>query len=210
MRLVIRDIVKNTGDEVILAGAGYSFEQGKVYGISGNENVIDTFLGCVSFETEFDKGSMVLDCCGKNCMSPAMVAQFTEEPAFPEFLTVREFLKYYIEINKKNIDEVKSMEEYLELVELNHVRSNRSIKDFTWEERVKLQFLCFIILTPPVLVIKKIKKINNVDFLKNIKNYLNKIKQNSIVIMGTDDKGVASFLCDEQLTIEKGYIQGGI
>lgn len=210
MRLVIRNIVKNRGGEALLLGVSYSFCHGKAYGIGGNKKEREAFLDCIAFEGGYDSGLMELDCGGKNCLAPVMVGQFLEEPAFPEFLTVREFLKYYIDINRRNIAELRTIDDYLTLVELDHVRENRTIKDFTTEERLRLQFLCFLISAPPVIIIKSLKNINNVDLLKDVKTYIDMLKKNNIVLLESASKAVSEFLCDEQLTIESGCIQGGV
>ncbi len=210
MRLIIRDIVKKKGEDILLAGAGYTFWPGKTYGIIGeNDKAKMAFLDSIAFETAYDSGYIVLDCAGKNCMKPEMVGQLLEEPAFPEFLTVREFVKYFVEVNKKSIDKHLPVEEYLTMVELNELPTNRIIKELTFEERMRLQFLCFIISTPPVIIINGIKNIKNVDFLKDIKVYIDKIKENSIVIMALKNQALSVYLCDETLSVEDGYIQGG-
>lgn len=210
MRLIVRDIVKKTGEDIILAGAGYTFWPGKTYGIIGeNDKAKTAFLDSIAFETAYDSGYIVLDCAGKNCMKPEMVEQLLEEPAFPEFLTVREFVKYFIEVNRKNIEHVQRVEDYLTMVELNDIPANRIIKELAFDERMRLQFLCFIIATPPIIIINGIKNVKDVDYLKDIKVYIDKIKENSIVIMALKDQALSVYLCDETLTIEDGYIQGG-
>ncbi len=210
MRLVIRDIVKRNQDELLLDKAGYTFYQGKVYGISGKEKSRRALMACIAFEDRYDSGSMELICAGRNCMAPAMVVRFPEEPAFPEFLTVREFLKYYIDINRRNIAESKTIDEYLAYVELEHVRSDRMLKDFTWEERMRLEFLCLLITAPPVLLIDNLRSISNVDFLKDIKRYIDRLKESSIILLESTNNAVTVFLCDEELTINNGCIQGGV
>ena len=142
-------------------------------------------------------------------MSPVMVAHFDEEPVFPEFLTIREFLKYYIDLNSKNIMQPKTIDEYLKMVELTNIRADRLLRDFTWEERVRLQFLCFLISMPPILIVDNIKSISNLDFLKDIKGYIDSIKENGIVLLGCADNTVSVFLSDEEVAVVDGSIQGG-
>ena len=142
-------------------------------------------------------------------MAPGMISRFPEEPLFPEFLTIREFLKYYIDMNRSSIKEVKSIEEYLELGELSNIRGDRLLRDFTLDERVRLQYLCFLITMPTVLIIDSIKNIRNVDFLKKIKNYLDCIKENGIVLVGCRDKSISVFIGDEELSVVDGKLRGG-
>lgn len=209
MRLVLRDIVLKQGDDTVLNGAGYTFWQGNVYGIMGDNAISrSALLDCINCETEFD-GTIELDCGGKDCMKPSMIGQLLLEPAFPEFLTAAEFLKYFIDINKKNIAEPKSIEEYLARVELLDRAELRMIREFTYEEKVRLQFLCFLIVAPPVVIINGIN-VSNVDFLKDIKGYVDEIKEQSIVILSSDNPGMAKYMCDEIVYIENGCIHGGM
>ena len=119
-------------------------------------------------------------------------------------------MKYYIDINRRNINELKTVEEYLKMVELESVRSDRMLRDFTWEERMRLEFLCLLITTPPVLVIDNIQSISNVDFLKDIKEYIDRLKESSIILLESTSNAVTVFLCDEELTIKDGCIRGGV
>lgn len=210
MRLVIRNLVVTDKDDILFNNAGYTFLQGKAYRINTSDRIRKTLFDCISYEGRYDSGKIELMCNGRNCMSPVMVAHFDEEPVFPEFLTIREFLKYYIDLNSKNIMQPKTTEEYLKMVELSDIRADRLLRDFTWEERVRLQFLCFLISMPPILIVDNIKTISNLDFLKDIKGYIDSIKENGIVLLGCSDNTVSVFLSDEEVTVVDGCLQGGI
>lgn len=211
MRLVIRDLVKKDGDTVLLNGAGYTFWPGYVYGIVGeSEESKRALLDCINYEVSYEDGYIELnDNTGKNVMNPSMIGQMLEEPSFPEFLTIAEFVKYFIDMNKKNIPELKTKEEYLSQINLDENSDSRLIKDMTYEERVRLQFLCFMIYSPSVIIIEGIKNIRNMDFLKQIKGYLDDIKSNSIILMLTKDVATTQYLCDETIIVDNGIIRGG-
>lgn len=206
MKLLIRNLTVTDGDEILLDDAAYTFYQENVYCISAPEKYKMALFNSIAYAAP-DKIELLCD--GKDCMTPAMVARFSEEPSFPEFLTVREFVKYYIDMNKKNIQELKTIDEYLEMAELSNIRGDRLIRDFIWDERVRLQFLCFLITKPSVLIIDSIKNITNVEFLKKIKKYLDCIKQSGIILLGCTDKSIAVFLGDEEITVVDGKLQGG-
>lgn len=210
MRLIIRDLVKKIGEDAVLNGAGYSFWPGVIYGLTGpDDSVKRVLLDCINFEVSYEGGYIELDCNGKNIMDPSMVGQILEEPSFPEFLTIAEFLKYFIDMNKRNIKELKSKEEYLNMVGLLENCETRLLKDLSFEERVKLQFLCFMIYSPSIVIVEGIRNIQNLRYLREIKGYLDKIKKSSIVIVITHDVATTEYLCDETVTIENGYLCGG-
>ena len=183
--------------------------QGNVYCINAPDDSRDALFNSIVYGKTSGSGKIELICNGRNCMAPAMISRFPEEPLFPEFLTIREFLKYYIDMNRSSIKEVKSIEEYLELGELSNIRGDRLLRDFTLDERVRLQYLCFLITMPTVLIIDSIKNIRNVDFLKKIKNYLDCIKENGIVLVGCRDKSISVFIGDEELSVVDGKLRGG-
>lgn len=210
MKLLIRNLTVADGEETLLDNASYTFYQENVYCINAAKKYKNALFNSIAYVRQQEGGEIELICDGQDCIMPAMVARFCEEPSFPEFLTVREFVKYYIEINKKNITELKQTDEYLEMVELSDIRGDRLVRDFTWDERVRLQFLCFLITKPPVLIIDGIKNITNVEYLKKIKKYLDIIKQSGIVLLGCTDKSIAVFLGDEEITVVDGKLQGGI
>ena len=211
MKLVIRNVVKSKADEVYLAGAGYTFYHGYSYGIvGGKEEARKALLDCIALETDIEDGYIRLEIAGRNYLKPEMIGQLLEEPLFPEFLTAREFVKYFIDMNRKKIENPLEIEEYLKMVELEMVSEKKLIKEFTYEEKMRLQFLCFLITSPPVIIVNGIKNVSRLDFLRDMKNYIDKIKENSIVIMSLNDGTIAMCLCDELLTIEDGYIQGGV
>ncbi len=209
MKLLIRNLTVTDRDETLLDEASYTFYQENVYCINAPEKYRAALFNSIAYGKQSDFDKIQLICDGNNCMSPAMIARFSEEPSFPEFLTVREFVKYYIDMNKRSIQEIKTIDEYLEMVELSDIRGDRLIRDFTWDERVRLQFLCFLINKPPVLIIDSIKNITNVEFLKKVKKYLDCIKESSIILLGCTDESIAVFLSDEELTVVDGKFQGG-
>ena len=209
MRLLIRNLTVTNEDETLLDDVAYTFYQGNVYCINAPDDSRDALFNSIVYGKTSGSGKIELICNGRNCMAPAMISRFPEEPLFPEFLTIREFLKYYIDMNRSSIKEVKSIEEYLELGELSNIRGDRLLRDFTLDERVRLQYLCFLIPMPTVLIIDSIKNIRNVDFLKKIKNYLDCIKENGIVLVGCRDKSISVFIGDEELSVVDGKLRGG-
>lgn len=209
MKLLIRNLTIADNDEKLLDNAAYTFYQGNVYCINAPEKNKAAFFDSITYGKERVGGSIQLICGGKDCMTPAMVSRFNEDPVFPEFLTVREFLRYYIDMNRRSIQDIKTIDEYLAMVELTNVRGDRLVRDFTWDERVRLQYLCFLISKPPVLIVDGIKNVTNVEFLKKIKKYLDSIKEDGIVLVGCVDKSISMFLADEEVSIAEGKLQGG-
>ena len=84
---------------------------------------------------------------------PTDIGYVLSTPTVPEFLTAREFLKFFIEINEDSIEEVKTMEEYFSLVGIAEEDQNRLLKDFSHGMKNKMQMLVNIIYNPKILLL---------------------------------------------------------
>ncbi|MDD3168756.1 MAG: ATP-binding cassette domain-containing protein, partial [Eubacteriales bacterium] len=119
MKLELKDIKKNFGEKQVLKGAGFTFEQGKIYGLLGRNGAGKTTLfNCLSGELQADGGEALLiedaDGAGTykvNKLMPESIGYVFTLPILPEFLTGYEFLKFFIDINKGKIRNVKTINE---------------------------------------------------------------------------------------------------
>ncbi|MGV2795002.1 ATP-binding cassette domain-containing protein, partial [Clostridium perfringens] len=102
MHLILEDILKDYGGKKVLRGAGYNFEQGKIYGLLGRNGAGKTTLfNCLSGEMKADGGKAYLK------EADGTVRELREEdvgyiyslPILPEFLTGYEFVKFFMDIN---------------------------------------------------------------------------------------------------------------
>ena len=102
MRLVIEDILKRYGGKSVLQGAGFTFEQGKIYGLLGRNGAGKTTLfNCLSGEMGMDGGQVLLETNGgTRKLTDQDVGYVYSLPILPEFLMGYEFVKFFMEINR--------------------------------------------------------------------------------------------------------------
>ena len=102
MKLVMEDIKKSFDKKEVLRGASFTFETGYIYGLLGRNGAGKTTLfNCINEDVKIDQGSYRID---DNGVLREVVADdigyVQSSPLVPEFLTGREFPKFFIDIRK--------------------------------------------------------------------------------------------------------------
>lgn len=103
MELILDGIQKKFGEKEVLRGVSFPFEQGKIYGLLGRNGAGKTTLfNCLSNEISMDAGTAQLkDVSGTlRALTPEDIGYVFSTPILPDFLTGREFLKFFMEINR--------------------------------------------------------------------------------------------------------------
>ena len=100
MKLIIEHLQKNFEDKKVLEDISFCFEKGKIYGLLGRNGAGKTTLfNCLNQDLEIDKGDFYLEDNGRKPLTMSDIGYVLSTPTVPEFLTAREFLKFFIEIN---------------------------------------------------------------------------------------------------------------
>ena len=110
MQLTIKNLTKTYGEKVVLKDIDFTFEEGKIYGLIGRNGAgKTTFFNCLNEDVEIDKGEVILSNeYGENKLTTEDIGYVISTPTVPEFLTGKEFLTFFLEINK---DYYKEMED---------------------------------------------------------------------------------------------------
>lgn len=210
MKLIIRDLVKNFDNKKVLKGAGFTFEQGKIYGLIGcNGAGKTTLFNCISGEAEYSEGYVsFFDGETERSLENKDLGFAFDSPVLPEFLTGYEFVKYYIDINKDRIKEPKSIEEYLDIIGIKPEDKYRLIKEYSFGMKNKLQMLCLLISEPSVMLLDEPLASFDIVIAHEIKQLLKDIKSEHIIIMSTHLLDLARDLCDEIVILHNGVLNG--
>lgn len=128
-------------------------------------------------------------------------------PQVPEFLTAREFLKFFIEINKESLQEEKEIDEYFDIVNLEREDRDRLLKDFSHGMKNKMQMLINIIASPKVLLLDEPLTSLDVVVAEEMKNILRNLKHDRILILSTHIMELAFDLCDEIVLLSQGELR---
>lgn len=195
MELKITNLNKSYGEKKVLENVEFTFEEGKIYGLLGRNGAgKTTFFNALNSNIEVDSALFYLD---NKPLDTKDIGYVTSTPIVPEFLTGKEFLKFYIDINKDKIKDKKSLEEYFDLVKLNKKDQNILLKEYSQGMKNKIQILINIITNPKIILLDEPLTSLDIVVQQDMKNLLKSLKKDHIIIFSTHILELATDLCDE-------------
>ena len=199
MQLTIKNLTKTYGEKVVLQDIDFTFEEGKIYGLIGRNGAgKTTFFNCLNEDVEIDKGEVILnDDYGQNKLKTDDIGYVISTPTVPEFLTGKEFLSFFLEINKEKLEKPKTIEEYFDLVKINEEDQNKLLKEYSHGMKNKMQMLINFIAHPKVLLLDEPLTSLDVVVQEEMKQLLKNMKKGHILIFSTHILELALDLCDE-------------
>ena len=209
MKLVVKSLKKNFEKKEVLKDINFEFEKGKIYGLLGRNGAgKTTFFNCLNEDLDIDAGDFYIeDNDVKRKMEAEDVGYVLSTPNVPEFLTAREFLKFFIDINKKRIKNEKTIDEYFEFMKIEEEDRDRLLKDYSHGMKNKMQMLVNIIANPNVLLLDEPLTSFDVVVAEEMKQVLKSMKKNHILIFSTHIMELALSLCDEIVLLNHGTLQ---
>ncbi len=209
MNFTIEHLKKNYATKEVLKDINYTFEPGHIYALLGRNGAGKTTLfNCINGDIDASGGSWYLtdEAGNRKEIEPEDIGYVLSEPMVPEFLTGREFIKFFIDVNKKHIKNLRSIDEYLNLVGISKEDSNRLMKEYSHGMRNKLQMLINFIAEPPVLLLDEPLTSLDVVVAEEMKDILRTLKGRSIIILSTHIMDLALDLCDEIVLLNHGVL----
>ena len=209
MKLKIEHLQKRFDTKEVLKDVTFTFEPGKIYGLLGRNGAGKTTLfNCLNQDISVDGGRFYLeDEMGEHVLRLEDIGYVLSTPQVPEFLTAREFLKFFIEINKESLQEEKEIDEYFDIVNLEREDRDRLLKDFSHGMKNKMQMLINIIASPKVLLLDEPLTSLDVVVAEEMKNILRDLKHDRILILSTHIMELAFDLCDEIVLLSQGELR---
>jgi len=128
-------------------------------------------------------------------------------PTVPEFLTGREFLKFFIDINEKSIADKKSEDAYFSIMNIEEDDRDKLLKDYSHGMKNKMQMLINIIAQPELLLLDEPLTSLDVVVAEEMKQLLRSLKQDRIIIFSTHIMELALDLCDEIVILNHGELE---
>ena len=128
-------------------------------------------------------------------------------PNVPAFLTAREFLKFFLEINDDKIKNKKTIDEYFDIVGIDDIDRDKLLKDYSHGMKNKMQMLINFIVKPKVLLLDEPLTSLDVVVAEEMKSILKEIKKDSILILSTHIMELALSLCDEIVILTNGKLE---
>lgn len=209
MRLVIKNLKKSFDKKEVLKGASFTFEQGKIYGLLGRNGAGKTTLfNCLNEDVKTDEGSFEIEEDGVlRRITPDDIGYVLSTPVVPEFLTAREFLKFFLDINKKKISEIKTIDEYLDFMHILPEDRDKLLKDYSHGMKNKMQMLINFIADPPILLLDEPLTSFDVVVADEMKQLLRHIKKDHCIIFSTHIMELALDLCDDIVILNNGVLE---
>lgn len=199
LKLEVSGLSKSFGEKKILDDIDFSFESGKIYGLIGRNGAgKTTFFNSINRDIDIDSGKFYLDDeFGKSELSTSDIGYVVSTPIVPEFLTAREFLSFFMEINKDKIDKDKTIDDYFELVQISREDRDKLLKDYSHGMKNKMQILINIIAHPKVILLDEPLTSLDVVVQDEMKKLLRSLKNDHIIIFSTHILEIAMDLCEE-------------
>lgn len=208
MKLVVDNVFKNFDSKKVLKGATFTFEEGKIYGLLGRNGAGKTTLfNIISKDILFDSGDIYLLDGEKKELSEENIGYVISTPNVPAFLTAREFLKFFIEINDDKIKDKKTIDEYFDIIGIDDTDRDKLLKDYSHGMKNKMQMLINFIVKPKVLLLDEPLTSLDVLVAEEMKNILKEMKKDSILILSTHIMELALSLCDEIVILTNGMLE---
>ena len=209
MKLIIKNLKKHFDKKEVLKNIDFEFEEGKIYGLLGRNGAGKTTLfNCLNEDIKIDAGEFYIeDNNQKRKMEAEEIGYVLSTPNVPEFLTAREFLKFFIDINKKRIKNEKTIDEYFDFMKIEEEDRDRLLKDYSHGMKNKMQILVNMIANPNVLLLDEPLTSFDVVVAEEMKQMLREIKKDHIIIFSTHIMELALDLCDEIVILNKGILE---
>lgn len=208
MKLVISEMRKSFDKKEVLRGASFTFEQGRIYGLLGRNGAGKTTLfNCLNEDLRADGGSAFLeDEGGRRPLSCDDIGYVLSTPVLPEFLTAREFLRFFLDINRGRVPYPKEPDVYLDYMQIAPEDRGKLMKDFSHGMKNKMQMLVHFIADPPVLLLDEPLTSLDVVMADEMKQLLRRRKETHITILSTHIMELALDLCDDIVILHNGAL----
>lgn len=211
MEFVISHLVKSYGTKKVLKDVDFVFEEGRIYGLLGrNGSGKTTFFNCINSDIDINSGEFYLressDSDKKIRILPEDIGYLVSTPTVPEFMTGREFLKFFLDVHE-DIKPDKTIDEYFDYMKIPEEDRDSLLKDYSHGTKNKMQMLLNIIASPKLMLLDEPLTSLDVIISEEMKSVIRSQKQGRIVIFSTHLLDVALDLCDEIVLLNHGKLE---
>ena len=206
MELKIKDLNKSYDDKEVLKDINFTFKDNCIYGLIGRNGAgKTTFMNAIDSVIKVNSGEFLLD---DKELDINEIGFVVSTPLVPEFLTGREFVQFYIDVHKDKIENLKDIDYYFELVDIDKKDQDKLLKDYSHGMKNKIQLLVNIINNPKIILLDEPLVSLDVVVQDNIKKLLKSLKKDHIIIFSTHILELAIDLCDEIVLLkDKSFSQ---
>ena len=209
MEFVISHLSKSYGRHQVLSDVDFTFEEGKIYGLLGRNGAGKTTLfNCLNNDTEINSGKFFFkDGEKEEEVQADDIGYVLSTPTVPDFLTGREFIRFFIDIHSDKIKDPKTIDEYMDYVRIPEDTRDRLMKDYSHGTRNKMQMLINMIAAPRLMLLDEPLTSLDVVVAEEMKDILRSQKDGRILIFSTHLLDIALDLCDEIVLLNHGKLE---
>ena len=209
MKLLIQHLRKSFEKKQVLRDITFPFEEGKIYGLLGRNGAGKTTLfNCLNRDCKIDGGSFCLEEDGvSRAVTPEDIGYVLSTPTVPEFLTGREFLKFFLEINQASIPDPAPLDVYFDQMHIAPEDRDKLLRDYSHGMKNKMQMLIYLIAQPKILLFDEPLTSLDVVVAEEMKQLLRSLKDGRITIVSTHILDLALDLCDEIVLLNHGELE---
>ena len=209
MKCIMEHLSKSYGKKEVLRDITFTFEAGKIYGLLGRNGAGKTTLfNCVNRDIPADGGRCELEDQGvRRPLRPEDIGYVLSTPTVPEFLTGREFLKFFLDINRDAIGDHKPLDDYFDLMSIGPEDRDKLLKDYSHGMKNKMQMLVNIMARPNLLLLDEPLTSLDVVVAEEMKQLLRSLKDGRIILFSTHILDLALDLCDEIVLLSHGELE---
>lgn len=209
MRFIIEHLSKHFEKKKVLCDIDFTFESGKIYGLLGRNGAGKTTLfNCLNRDMKADGGEFCLEIDGqRRSVAAEDIGYVLSTPTVPEFLTGREFLKFFIDIHEDKIPDIQGLDTYFDYIGISREDRDKLLKDYSHGMKNKMQMLVNIIARPNVLLLDEPLTSLDVVVAEEMKQLLRGLKEGRIIIFSTHIMDLALDLCDEIVLLNHGALE---
>ena len=209
MEFIIEHLSKRFEKKEVLRDIDFTFEEGKIYGLLGRNGAgKPTFFNCVNGDIAADSGTFVLRTeTGDRKVQPEDIGYVLSTPTVPEFLTGREFLKFFLDINEKEIPDPKPLDVYFDFMSIDPEDRDKLMKDYSHGMKNKMQMLINIVARPNILLLDEPLTSLDVVVAEEMKQLLRSLKEGRVTIFSTHLMDLALDLCDVIVLLNHGELE---
>ena len=205
MRVQFQGIEKHFDEKEVLKGATLTLETGKIYGLLGRNGAGKTTLFRVlAGEIAANAGEMTITEDGvTRPLVPEDVGLVQSQPVLPSFLTGREFLRFLCDVEKKDVD----LDALFRTFQFQLEDADRLIVEYSHGMKSKINLMAMAILEPKILLLDEPLTSLDVVAAEEIKKFLRRRKDDTILMVSTHILDLARSLCDEIVLLRHGVTE---
>ncbi len=209
MEFIIEQLNKSFGKKQVLKDISFTFESGKIYGLLGRNGAGKTTLfNCIDRDMKADSGACYISQDGdRRPLRPEDVGYVLSTPTVPDFLTGREFLRFFLDIHMDGKTAMPNLDQYFEYMSIAPSDRDKLMKDYSHGMKNKMQMLVSIIAQPNLLLLDEPLTSLDVVVAEEMKNLLRSIKDGRVILFSTHIMDLALDLCDEIVLLSHGTLE---